>query len=68
MHTDLAECIATARAARDRVLDQSLPVQVANAVAANNATIVTAHALNLRMQLFEAERRQDNILAPPKSD
>lgn len=55
MHADLIEAIETARKARDNVLDKSISVREANAVAANNHTIVTAHALTLRERIFLAE-------------
>lgn len=55
MHPDLLSCIETAKQARDGVLDKSLTVKEANAIAGNNHTIVTAHALDLRERMFLAD-------------
>lgn len=55
MHKDLIECIETAKKARDGVLDKSLSVKEANAIAANNHTVTTAHLIDLRERMFAAE-------------
>lgn len=55
MHRDLEECIETARIARDRLLSGRMTVKEANSVAANNHTVISAHALDLRERIFVAE-------------
>lgn len=52
MHDDLKSVIATARAARDALIAGTVTVKEANSIAANNHTIVAAHALDLRERIF----------------
>lgn len=55
MHKDLIDCIATAQLARDGVLKKELTVKEANAVAANNHTIIGAYSFDLRERMFLSE-------------
>ena len=55
MHPDLTGAIEAAKAARDGVLEKTISVKEANSVAANNQTIITAHAIDLRERIFLAD-------------
>jgi hypothetical protein len=55
MHTDLLDCIASSRLARDAILAKSMTVKEANSVASNNHIIVVAHSLDLRERMFLAD-------------
>lgn len=61
MHEDLQDAIETAKRARDGVLDKTMSVPEANAIAANNHTIVGAYTVDLRERIFIYESGQGNI-------
>lgn len=53
--------IETAKQARNGVLDKSMTVKEANAVAGNNHTIVTAHRLDLSERIFLADSAETPV-------
>jgi len=65
MKEDLAEVAATAKEARRMVMNKDISVKEANAVAAQNTTILQAHQIDLRERMFrwESERQQARAIA-----
>lgn len=55
MHEDLKEVIATAKAARAKLLDKEIAVKEANGIYNQNHSILTAYAIDLRNRIFLAE-------------
>jgi hypothetical protein len=61
MNDDLQDCIATAKKARDALLEGKMSVKEANAVTGANHTIISAYALDLRERMFFAEQQGRRI-------
>ena len=55
MNQDLKDCIATAKIARQALVDRQMSVKEANAITAANHTIISAYALDLRERMFASE-------------
>lgn len=61
MHNDLLDCIQAAKTARDRCAAGEISPKSANAIAANNKTIIDAHTLDLRLRMFAADTARAEI-------
>ena len=70
MHKDLEEVIASSKLARDGVMNKTLSVKDANSIASQNNNVISAHALDLRTNIYlaESESRIPGLPAPKDGD
>jgi hypothetical protein len=63
MHEDLKECIDMAKIARKGLIEKTMDVRRANAIASQNHAILSAHAIDLRERIFIAQSARNSYPA-----